>query len=95
MSDKTAGLRRPARSKPAESSGLAGYNLTERQAQVMDLVLAGLSNRQIADRLGLRFYTVTTHVKNIYGKLGVNRRTNAVTKILQAAGQAAEHAGRG
>ena len=84
MMNTIATPRRPVRPKAARGS-LGGYNLTERQAQVLDLVVQGLSNRQIAERLGLRFYSVTTHVKNIYGKLGVNRRTNAVAKILRAA----------
>lgn len=60
----------------------AGGNLSRREIQVLELVVNGFSNRQIAENLGLKYYTVTTHLKNIYKKLGVNKRTNAVTRVF-------------
>jgi LuxR family maltose regulon positive regulatory protein len=54
--------------------------LSEREIEVLQLVAEGLTNSEIAARLILSTYTVKTHTRNIYGKLGVNNRTQAVTK---------------
>jgi len=54
--------------------------LSEREIEVLQLVAEGLTNPEIAARLILSVYTVKTHARNIYGKLGVNNRTQAVTK---------------
>ena len=56
--------------------------LSSRQQQVLALLVNGYSNKEIADDLGLRFYTVSTHIKNIYRKLGVRKRTDAVVAAL-------------
>jgi DNA-binding NarL/FixJ family response regulator len=60
----------------------SSYNLTGRETQVLGLLVQGFSNRQMADSLGLKFYTVSTYVKLIYKKLGVHKRTGAVAKVL-------------
>jgi LuxR family maltose regulon positive regulatory protein len=52
--------------------------LSEREVEVLRLVAAGLSNREIADKLYLSPGTIKTHVHNICGKLGANNRTQAV-----------------
>ncbi len=51
--------------------------LTNRQAQLLDLVAEGLTNRQIAKRLTLSEGTVRRHLENIFERLGVNSRTAA------------------
>lgn len=56
--------------------------LTERETEVLELVAAGLSNRQIASRLFVSDNTVKTHLKSIHGKLAVSNRTQAVVKGL-------------
>jgi len=56
--------------------------LTTRQMQVAALLTMGLTSQQVADLLGLRFYTVTSHVKNIYKRLGVYNRSSLVVKLL-------------
>jgi len=53
------------------------YRLSNRETEVLGLLVQGLTNQQIADCLRLRFYTVSTHVKNIYKKLGVRKRSSA------------------
>lgn len=53
--------------------------LTERERGIVALAAEGLTARQIADRLGLRERTVTTHLGRIYAKLGVRSRLAAVT----------------
>lgn len=52
--------------------------LSKRELQVLQLISEGLSNREIADRLFLSINTIKVHTRNIYGKLGVNNRTQAV-----------------
>jgi LuxR family maltose regulon positive regulatory protein len=60
----------------------SGYieTLSEREIEVLQLIAEGLTNPEIADTLILSLYTVKTHTRNIYGKLGVNNRTQAVTR---------------
>lgn len=69
-------------SERADEWGQPNGRLTMRQAQVVRLLTKGRTNRQIAETLGLRFYTVTTHLKNIYKKYGVRNRMGLATKIL-------------
>jgi len=53
-------------------------SLTDRQAHILKLVSQGFSSREISEKLSVSYYTVTTHIKNIYGKLQVNSRTEAL-----------------
>jgi DNA-binding NarL/FixJ family response regulator len=52
--------------------------LTTRELEVMQLLAAGLTNKEIAQRLGISDHTVKFHVNGILGKLGVESRTEAV-----------------
>ena len=54
--------------------------LSERELEVLVLLAAGRSNRQIASELFVALSTVKTHIKNIYGKLDVRNRTQAVLR---------------
>ena len=54
--------------------------LSARELQVLGLIAAGHSNQEIATKLYLSLNTVKVHSSNIYGKLGVNSRTQAVAK---------------
>jgi DNA-binding NarL/FixJ family response regulator len=53
--------------------------LTQREREVLTLVAAGQSNRQIAGALAISEHTVARHMSNIFDKLGVNSRTAAST----------------
>jgi LuxR family maltose regulon positive regulatory protein len=55
-------------------------SITKREQQVLRMVSAGLSNREIAAQFSFSESTVKTHLKNIYRKLGVNSRTRAVAQ---------------
>jgi DNA-binding NarL/FixJ family response regulator len=55
-----------------------GEELTEREREVLDLLSAGASNREIAEKLVLAEGTVKNHVSNILGKLHAANRTHAV-----------------
>jgi LuxR family maltose regulon positive regulatory protein len=57
--------------------------LSERELQVLHLVADGLSNQEIADALILAVGTVKAHVHNIYGKLGVHGRTQAIARARE------------
>jgi LuxR family maltose regulon positive regulatory protein len=57
--------------------------LSPRELEVLQLVAQGLSNREIAQRLFIAVNTVKGHNRNIYGKLGVNRRTEAVARARE------------
>jgi LuxR family maltose regulon positive regulatory protein len=52
--------------------------LTPRELEVLSLIAGGLRNREIADQLVISLPTVKRHISNIYGKLGVSHRTQAV-----------------
>ena len=54
--------------------------LSERELEVLELIAEGLTNQQIASRLFLSLNTVKAHARNIYGKLGVRSRTQAVAR---------------
>ena len=60
-----------------------GYDLTERELEVLALMAEGLSNPGIADRLVVSRSTVKFHVSNVLSKLGVTSRTEAVSTALK------------
>ena len=60
-----------------------GLDLTEREREVLSLMIEGLNNTQIAGRLSVSPSTVKSHVSNILSKLGVASRTEAVTLALR------------
>ncbi len=69
----------PSNPQPSNPESLI-EPLSERELQILRLIAAGLSNQEIASRLVISLTTVKSHTSNIYGKLGVNSRLQAVTK---------------
>jgi NarL family two-component system response regulator YdfI len=57
--------------------------LSDREAEVLDLIAEGLSNKIIAYRLGISEHTVKTHVTAILAKLGATSRTEAVSQAIR------------
>ena len=55
-----------------------GHDLTERQLDVLALMVEGLSNNKIAERLTFSPYTVRNHVSDIFSRLGAANRTKAI-----------------
>ncbi|MGH7590745.1 MAG: response regulator [Gemmatimonadales bacterium] len=80
-------VHRGARAIPsAVAERLAAYpdgsGLTPREVEVLRLLARGLANREIADAIGRTPETVKVHLKNIFAKLEVRDRTEAVTSAL-------------
>lgn len=59
------------------------YNLTDREGEILHLLVEGYSYKMIAANLNISLDTVRTHIKNIYNKLQVNSNVEAVKKALQ------------
>ena len=57
--------------------------LTERELSVLDLMSQGLSNKEIAQEINLSLNTVKWYARQIYAKLGVSSRTQAVARARQ------------
>lgn len=57
--------------------------LTPRELEILRLISAGLKNREIADQLFISLSTVKRHIANIYGKLGVGHRTQALARASE------------
>ena len=69
----------------ALDSGMESVQLTARENEILQLIAAGLPNKQIEEILLISKNTVRTHIKNLYSKLNVNSRTQAVQKARQLA----------
>lgn len=87
--DLTGTLFAAVRSEPAAPAAPQrphlATRLTEREAEVMDLVAQGLRNSEIAEALVVAPKTVKNHVNHIYGKLGVRTRAAAIAAWLGTA----------
>jgi DNA-binding CsgD family transcriptional regulator len=59
--------------------------LSKRETQVLELVSGGLTNNEVAARLGIGIHAVKFHLASIYRKLGVGNRTEATSVYLRAA----------
>jgi NarL family two-component system response regulator LiaR len=64
-------------------AGHPDYGLSEREKEVLGLLMEGLSNAEIAERLVVTVATVKFHVRSILSKLGVSSRTEAVALAWQ------------
>lgn len=59
---------------------LEELNLSKRELEVLQLMADGLSNKEIADKLFVSLSTIKTHSNNLFDKMNVERRTQAVDK---------------
>ncbi|NTX51030.1 response regulator transcription factor [Myxococcus sp. CA039A] len=76
-------LRTSTRTAAPGSSALGPDALTPREREVLALLAEGLSNKAIADRLSISEHTAKFHVNAVLGKLGVQRRTEAVVRAAR------------
>jgi len=69
----------PALERGTEMIGLENkFNLSPRELEVLELIARGLSYQEIADQLSVSLSTIKTHASNIFSKMDVQRRTQAV-----------------
>jgi LuxR family maltose regulon positive regulatory protein len=73
----------PTPASRASTGGSVAEPLTDRELEVLELLAAGLTNREIADALVVSSQTVKKHTSNIYGKLGVRSRTEAAARARE------------
>jgi DNA-binding NarL/FixJ family response regulator len=70
--------------EPEYQQLLENAPLTERELEILDLIVAGCSNAEIAEKLYITIGTVKTHVRNILNKLCVDDRTQAAVRALRS-----------
>lgn len=73
----------PAAVAAALAAQMPRPDLSAREVQVLELIVQGLANKQIAYSLGIAEHTVKNHVKSILSKLSVQDRTQAATAAIQ------------
>ncbi|KQW51264.1 MULTISPECIES: response regulator transcription factor [unclassified Roseateles] len=84
-----AGVQLPGRrAPPAEPfdgnpQAQASLGISPREREVLELLAAGLANKEIAERLHVSPHTVKTHVTRLYEKLDARRRTEAILKARE------------
>ncbi|MEB3210499.1 MAG: response regulator transcription factor [Leptolyngbyaceae bacterium] len=81
MEDRTVEIRAI---DPEYEQIIESYPLTERELEILELIVSGCSNAQIAEKLFVTVGTVKTHVRNILNKLGVGDRTQAAVRALRS-----------
>jgi len=64
-----------------------GQELTPREEEVLNYLSLGLTNKEISARTHLAVDTVKTHLRNIYRKMGVRNRSQAITEIMRQRGR--------
>jgi DNA-binding CsgD family transcriptional regulator len=85
--------RRALRSAPPEAGEPVGIDLdaaraaglTDREAELLDLLARGLGHKQAAAALGVSYHTVTTHARSLFAKLRVNGRVEAINAVRKLA----------
>lgn len=79
-----ADIARVERDGIGATEGLAGHQaLTEREREILGLILRGLQNTEIAGQLRISANTVKYHVRNVLTKLGMESRTELFRRLLQ------------
>ena len=73
----------PVRRGPGKATRFSPHGLTEREREVLHLLIAGHSNREIGDLLFVSPATAPRHVANIYTRLDVDSRAVATAYALQ------------
>lgn len=81
-------------SAPMSDTPATAPKLTRREHDVLELIVAGLADKAIAEKLGISPRTVMTHVSNILGKLGVHNRA-AASRVAMLRGLVARPAAGG
>jgi two-component system, NarL family, response regulator LiaR len=78
--EKEVFIPQPATGSMPEEKTLLKFGISKREWEVLALISEGLSNQEIADRLFVSLNTIKTHSSNLFEKLEVKRRTQAIEK---------------
>ena len=73
-------VQRPAPAVPV--TGRACISLSPREREIVRLVAKGLPNKAIADVLDISLWTVATHLRRIFAKLGVGTRAEMIARVI-------------
>ncbi|WP_144821899.1 LuxR C-terminal-related transcriptional regulator [Marinobacter piscensis] len=73
----------PTGSAPGAEAMALAEPLSQREREVLELINAGHANKDIAVHMGVAPATVKAHIRNLYGKLGVGRRTEALARARE------------
>jgi len=73
----------PVPTSDLSSDQSEAIGLSQRELEVLNFIAEGYSNQEIAEKLFVSINTIKTHTANIYSKLGVRRRTQAVSKAKE------------
>jgi NarL family two-component system response regulator LiaR len=79
-SKKTVTITVPSSNFTFDPSRLEKLGISKREHEVLELMAAGLTNQEIADKLFVSINTIKTHSANLFSKLDVRRRTQAIQK---------------
>lgn len=81
----TLPANKPSQLHPAETLGFSFpiESLSERELELLELIAEGQSNREVAEQLVITVGTVKKHLNNIFGKLDVKNRTQAVARARE------------
>ena len=74
---------RPPSMRHSSSTTCSSPSLTKRETEALRLVMEGLTDREVGSALGLSERTVRYHLGNVYNKLGVSARAEAVAKAME------------
>jgi DNA-binding NarL/FixJ family response regulator len=66
-----------------ESRPCQKFKLSPREREIANLIARGFSNKGIGQNLNISFWTVNTHLRRIFGKLGVSSRAAMVAKLME------------
>lgn len=78
----------PVKSRNSVEAAIKRYDISRREAEVLELLVAGMTTPQIADRLSISEGTVGDHVKSLFRKTGTNKRSELVARIFRWEGDA-------
>ena len=68
--------------KKINTAAIDSLEISKRELDVLNLIVRGMSNQEIADKLFISLSTVKTHTSNLFVKMDVKRRTQAIQKAL-------------
>jgi two-component system, NarL family, nitrate/nitrite response regulator NarL len=77
-------MKSKLRSKAKQSRKThTAYGLTERELEILNLMVEGLTKKQIGESLSLSYHTIDSHIRKIYKKMDVKSKIFAITKAIK------------